>query len=103
MASVVMRARIERGNTAATWVIAGHKGFVVALRNPSMTGIDISAAPTVVARLAPNPVSPLCSASRCRPSVSNLGVGTACRARARDCRRTQRNLSHVGAVVVDCR
>jgi GNAT superfamily N-acetyltransferase len=68
----------RRGNTAATWVIADTKGFVVAYATLSMTGIDISAAPTVIARLAPNPVPALLLG---RLAVdrrySNLGVGTA--------------------------
>jgi len=43
-----------------------------------MTGIDISAAPTVIARLAPNPVPALLLGRlRCRPSVFKSWSGTA--------------------------
>lgn len=49
----------RRGNTAATWVITDANGVVVAYASLSMTGIDRSAAPSALARHAPNPVPAL--------------------------------------------
>ncbi len=49
----------RRRDTAATWVITDIEDVVVAYASISMTGIDRSAAPAVVAKGAPNPVPAL--------------------------------------------
>ena len=68
----------RRRDTAATWVIADAHNVVVAYVSVSMTGIDRSAAPDIVAKGAPDPVPALLlgrlAVDRC---YANLGVGTA--------------------------
>lgn len=68
----------RRRDTAATWVIADADDMVVAYASVSMTGIDRSAAPDVVAKGAPDPVPALLLG---RLAVdrryARLGVGTA--------------------------
>ena len=68
----------RRRDTAATWVIADAHDVVVAYASVSMTGIDRSAAPDVVARGAPDPVPALLLG---RLAVDHryagLGIGTA--------------------------
>ena len=49
----------RRRDTAATWVIADAQDIVVAYASVSMTGIDRSAAPGIVATGAPDPVPAL--------------------------------------------
>ena len=49
----------RRRDTAATWVIADAQDVVVAYASISMTGIDRSAAPEIVATGAPDPVPAL--------------------------------------------
>ncbi len=68
----------RRRDTAATWVIADGEGVVVAFASLSMTGIERSAAPDVLAKGAPDPVSALLI-GRLAVDVScaGLGVGTA--------------------------
>ena len=67
----------RRRDTAATWVIADAQDVVVAYASVSMTGIDRSAAPDVVAKGAPDPVPALLLG---RLAVdrrhAGLGVGT---------------------------
>jgi GNAT superfamily N-acetyltransferase len=67
----------RRRDTAATWVIADSQNVVVAYASVAMTGIDRSAAPTSVARQAPDPVPALLLG---RLAVdrrhAGLGVGT---------------------------
>jgi GNAT superfamily N-acetyltransferase len=68
----------RRRDTAATWVIADIADVVVAYASISMTGIDRSAAPELVAKGAPDPIPALLLG---RLAVdhrySSLGVGTA--------------------------
>jgi GNAT superfamily N-acetyltransferase len=68
----------RRRDTAATWVIADAEDVVVAYASVSLTGIDRSAAPDVLAKGAPDPVPALLLG---RLAVdrrySNLGIGTA--------------------------
>jgi GNAT superfamily N-acetyltransferase len=68
----------RRRDTAATWVIADPQDVVVAYASVSMTGIDRSAAPDVLAKSAPDPVPALLLG---RLAVdrryASLGVGTA--------------------------
>jgi GNAT superfamily N-acetyltransferase len=68
----------RRRDTAATWVIADANDVVVAYASMSMTGIDRSATPDIVAKGAPDPVPALLLG---RLAVdrhyANLGVGTA--------------------------
>ncbi len=68
----------RRRDTAATWVIADAQDVVVVYASISMTGIDRSAAPVVVAKGAPDPVPALLLG---RLAVdrryAGLGVGTA--------------------------
>jgi len=68
----------RRRDTAATWVIADAQDVVVAYTSVSMTGIDRSAAPAVLAKSAPDPVPALLLG---RLAVdrryAGLGVGTA--------------------------
>jgi GNAT superfamily N-acetyltransferase len=68
----------RRQDTAATWVIADANDVVVAYASMSMTGIDRSAAPDIVAKGGPDPVPALLLG---RLAVdrhyANLGVGTA--------------------------
>jgi GNAT superfamily N-acetyltransferase len=67
----------RRRDTAATWVIADADDVVVAYASVSMTGIDRSAAPGVLANSAPDPVPALLLG---RLAVdrryAGLGVGT---------------------------
>lgn len=49
----------RRRDTAATWVILGADDAVVAYASIAMTGIDHSAAPSSVAKHAPDPVPAL--------------------------------------------
>jgi GNAT superfamily N-acetyltransferase len=68
----------RRRDTAATWVIADAQHTVVAYASVSMTGIDRSAAPNVLAKGAPDPVPALLLG---RLAVDHryagLGIGTA--------------------------
>jgi GNAT superfamily N-acetyltransferase len=68
----------RRRDTAATWVIADTQDVVVAYASISMTGIDRSAAPEIVAKGAPDPVPALLLG---RLAVdrryAGLGIGTA--------------------------
>jgi GNAT superfamily N-acetyltransferase len=68
----------RRRDTAATWVVADIGDVVVAYASVSMTGIDRSAAPDVVAKGAPDPVPALLLG---RLAVDHryagLGIGTA--------------------------
>lgn len=68
----------RRRDTAATWVIADAHDVVAAYASVSMTGIDRSAAPDVLAKSAPDPVPALLLG---RLAVdrryAGLGVGTA--------------------------
>ena len=68
----------RRRDTAATWVIADPDDVVVAYASVSMTGIDRSTAPDVVAKGAPDPVPALLLG---RLAVdrryANLGIGIA--------------------------
>jgi len=67
----------RRRDTAATWVIADAQDVVVAYASISMTGIDRSAAPEIVAKGAPDPVPALLLG---RLAVdrryAGLGIGT---------------------------
>jgi GNAT superfamily N-acetyltransferase len=67
----------RRRDTAATWVIADAQNVVVAYASISMTGIDRSAAPEIVAKGAPDPVPALLLG---RLAVdrryAGLGIGT---------------------------
>lgn len=68
----------RRRDTAATWVIADREGVVVAYASLSMTGIDLSAAPDVLAKGAPDPVPALfIGRLAVDRSCAGLGVGTA--------------------------
>lgn len=49
----------RRADTAATWVIANADHTVVAYATLSMTAIDLSTAPTALARRAPDPIPAL--------------------------------------------
>ncbi len=68
----------RRRDTAATWVIADAHDVVVAYASVAMTGIDRSAAPTLLAKGAPDPVPALLLG---RLAVdhrySTRGIGTA--------------------------
>ena len=67
----------RRRDTAATWVIADAQNVVVAYASISMTGIDRSAAPEIVAKGAPDPIPALLLG---RLAVdrryAGLGIGT---------------------------
>lgn len=67
----------RRRDTAATWVIADAQDVVVAYSSISMTGIDRSAAPEIVAKGAPDPIPALLLG---RLAVdrryAGLGIGT---------------------------
>ncbi len=67
----------RRRDTAATWVVADAQHAVVAYASISMTGIDRSAAPDVLAKGAPDPVPALLLG---RLAVDHrytgLGIGT---------------------------
>jgi len=67
----------RRRDTAATWVIADAQDVVVAYASISMTGIDRSAAPEIVAKGAPDPLPALLLG---RLAVdrryAGLGIGT---------------------------
>ncbi len=68
----------RRRDTAATWVIADGEGVVVAFASLSMTGIERSAAPGVLATGAPDPVPALhIGRLAVDRSCAGLGVGTA--------------------------
>lgn len=68
----------RRRDTAATWVIADGDGVVVAFASLSMTGIERSAAPGVLAKGAPDPVPALLIGRLAVDgSCAGLGVGTA--------------------------
>ncbi|MHB1852938.1 MAG: GNAT family N-acetyltransferase, partial [Acidimicrobiales bacterium] len=68
----------RRSNTAATWVIADQVDRVVAYTSLSMTGIDLSAAPDVLAKGAPNPVPALLIGRLAVDRAwTGLGVGSA--------------------------
>jgi GNAT superfamily N-acetyltransferase len=49
----------RRRDTAATWVITDAQDVIVAYASISLTGIDRSAAPEIVAKAAPDPVPAL--------------------------------------------
>jgi len=68
----------RRRDTAATWVIADAQLTVLAYASVSMTGIDRSSAPNVLAKGAPDPV-PALLLGRLAVDRRNvgLGVGTA--------------------------
>jgi GNAT superfamily N-acetyltransferase len=67
----------RRRDTAATWVVADAQDVVVAYASISMTGIDRSAAPEILAKGAPDPVPALLLG---RLAVdrrhAGLGIGT---------------------------
>jgi len=67
----------RRRDTAATWVIADAQDVVAAYASISMTGIDRSAAPEIVAKGAPDPIPALLLG---RLAVdrryAGLGIGT---------------------------
>ena len=68
----------RRRNTAATWVIADAEGVVVAYVSLAMTSIDRGAAPSSVAKHAPDPVPALLIGRLAVDrSHAGLGVGTA--------------------------
>jgi len=68
----------RRRNTAATWVIAGGDGVVVAYVSLAMTSIDRGRAPSPVAKHAPDPVPALLIGRLAVDrSHAGLGVGTA--------------------------
>lgn len=68
----------RRRDTAATWVVADRDGIVVAYATLSMTGIDRSAAPDVLAKGAPDPVPALLIGRLAVDrSCARLGLGTA--------------------------
>jgi len=68
----------RRRNTAATWVIAGADGAVVAYVSLAMTSIDRRDAPSSVAKHAPDPVPALLIGRLAVDrSHAGLGVGTA--------------------------
>jgi GNAT superfamily N-acetyltransferase len=68
----------RRRNTAATWVIADVEAVVAAYVSLAMTSIDRSAAPSSVARHAPDPVPALLIGRLAVDrSVAGRGVGTA--------------------------
>ena len=67
----------RRRDTAATWVIADAQDVVVADASISMTGIDRSAAPEIVAKRAPDPVPALLLGRLAVDrSYAGLGIGT---------------------------
>lgn len=67
----------RRRNTAATWVIADAGGVVVAYVSLAMTSIDRGAAPSSVAKHAPDPVPALLIGRLAVDrSYAGLGVGT---------------------------
>lgn len=71
-------AQNRRRNTAATWVITDVESVVVGYVSLSMTGIDRSSAPAVVAKQAPDPVlALLIGRLAVDRSVAGFGVGTA--------------------------
>lgn len=71
-------AQNRRRNTAATWVITDVESVVVGYVSLSMTGIDRSSAPAVIAKQAPDPVPALLIGRLAVDrSVAGLGVGTA--------------------------
>ena len=68
----------RRRDTAATWVIADAQNVVVAYASVSMTAIDRSAAPAVVAKGAPDPVPALLLGRLAvNHRYTGLGIGTA--------------------------
>jgi GNAT superfamily N-acetyltransferase len=67
----------RRRDTAATWVIADLDEVVVAYASISMTGIDRSAAPELVAKGAPDPVPALLLGRLAVDKrYAGLGIGT---------------------------
>jgi len=68
----------RRRDTAATWVIADADNIVVAYASLSMTGIDRSGAPELLAKGSPDPVPALLIGRLAVDrSYAGLGVGTA--------------------------
>jgi GNAT superfamily N-acetyltransferase len=68
----------RRRDTAATWVIVDTHDVVVAYASVSMTGIDRSAAPDIVAKGAPDPVPALLFGRLAADHrYAGLGIGTA--------------------------
>ncbi len=68
----------RRRDTAATWVVADADYRVVAYVSIAMTGIDRSAAPSALAKHAPDPVPALLIGRLAvDESVAGQGVGTA--------------------------
>jgi len=68
----------RRRDTAATWVIADADARVVAYASLSMTAIDRSAAPSALAKQAPDPVPALLLGRLAVDrEYAGLGVGTA--------------------------
>lgn len=68
----------RRRDTAATWVIAGPSGRVVAYASLAMTAIDHSAAPKALAKQAPDPVPALLLGRLAVDrGYAGLGIGTA--------------------------
>jgi GNAT superfamily N-acetyltransferase len=49
----------RRGNTAATWVVVDQNDTVAAYASLSMTSVDVSRAPSALAKRAPNPIPAL--------------------------------------------
>ena len=67
----------RRRDTAATWVIADAQDVVVAYASISMTGIDRSDAPEIVAKGAPDPVPALLLGRLAVDrGYAGLGIGT---------------------------
>jgi len=67
----------RRRDTAATWVVTDAQDVVVAYASVSMTGIDRSAAPEVVATGAPDPVPALLLGRLAVDrKYAGLGIGT---------------------------
>ena len=64
----------RRRNTAATWVISGGDGVVVAYVSLAMTSIDRGGAPSSVAKHAPDPVPALLT-GRLAVDRSHAGIG----------------------------
>ncbi|MBA2282797.1 MAG: GNAT family N-acetyltransferase [Acidimicrobiia bacterium] len=67
----------RRGNTAATWVVTDRNSIVVGYVSLSMTGIDRSTPPALVAQHAPDPVPALLIGRLAVDRSVGLGIGTA--------------------------
>ncbi len=68
----------RRRDTAATWVITNAAEVVVAYASISMTGIDRSAAPEVLAKAAPDPIPALLLGRLAVDKrYAGVGIGTA--------------------------